>query len=56
MKQQTFRHVCFDFSDGHTIGIRTLDPVEKVKKMVQDPKSWKNGTPRTIIRVWEEWW
>lgn len=56
MKEQTFRHVCFDFEDGRGIGIRTLDSVEKVMKEVMDPKNWKNGVVPTITRVWEERW
>lgn len=56
MKHQSSRHVCFDFADGQTIGIRTLDPIEKIVEEVKDPRNWRNGIPRTIVRVWEEWW
>ena len=56
MKEQTFRHVCFEFADGHAIGIRTLDSVEKVTEEVMNPKSWRNGVVPTLIRVWEERW
>ena len=56
MKENSYRHIHFDFENSESIAIRTNDPVEKVIREVQTPHHWKNGIVPVISRVTEEWW
>ena len=56
MKENSYRHIHFDFENGESIAIRTNDPVENVTREVQIPHHWKNGIVPVISRVTEEWW